>query len=693
MPSMAMPAATDLPRMQATDVPLTVIEKYPNDMLDRMTDLGLWLRNKFDEVAGQRTTLEDRFLMDLRQFKGRYEASEWARLNEDKRRSKLYCRMTRRKVQAFNSRMMDMLFPAGKDRNWSLKNTPEPDVVDTPVARQMVQERMQQLFQEQVMQMSQQSGEPPEQVAQMLQQGGYEPELDPEELRLIGLAVAKASCERMCNVIHDQMLEVKYKLTCKQVLNSGHIYGTGILKAPLAQKKMRPHWVYQNGQWLSEMKPMLLPFIEFVPVWAWYPDPAAKWLEDLEFSYQRHVMLKSQVVDLLNRPGFDAGLIAAYLKEYPDGDCSIENWEVQLDDESEDNDTQEPRTTRRYEVLEYWGVLNDAQLRDIGLESDPLDSIWVTVWVIGHFVIRMGAAPIEGMDHPYHLYYFDKDESSIWGEGVPAVMRDDQSALNGVVRAMMDNMASTVGPQYEVNTDALHPGERTRETYPGRIWYRRGDGRYPALRTVETSSRLQEFLTLKQNFEQQIHENTLPSYMQGGQTGGAGRTATGLSMLMGSANLDVKDQVINFDLGITRPVVRGFYLWNMQFNDDPNIKGDFEVVARGSSSLMAKELKASNLDQLLPVLANPKYDRFIDDRRLLEEMFKARDLMDTEIILSESEFNEREELRQQIEQLRQQVMQGMTLLEALWKMAPNLVRQAIDRTGLGAANAGLQQPG
>ncbi len=686
MPSQqAMPVATDLPPLQATDVPLDVLEQYPPDMLDKMTSLGLWLRNKFDEVAGQRTTPEERFMQDLRQYKGRYEASEWAKLKENPTRCKLYCRMTRRKVQAFNSRMMDMLFPAGKDRNWSLKNTPEPDVVMTPIAQQMIQERQAQLFQEQVAQMAQQTGEPPEQVAQTLQQGGYEPELDPDELRLISVAVAKASCERMCNVVHDQLLEVKYKLTCKKVLNSGHIYGTGILKAPLAQKKMRPHWSYQNGQWISDLQPKLFPFIEFVPVWAWYPDPSAKCIEDLEFSFQRHVMLKSQVVDLLNRPGFDADLIAAYLREYPDGDCNIQNWETELDNESADNDSSEPRSNRRYEVLEYWGILNDAQLRDIGMEPDPLETVWVTVWIIGHFVVRMGAAPIEGMDHPFHLYYFDKDESSLWGEGVPAIMRDDQSALNGVVRAMMDNMASTVGPQYEVNTDALHPGERTRETYPGRIWYRRGDGRYPALRAVEVSSRLQEFLTLKQNFEQQIHENTLPSYMQGGQTGGAGRTATGLSMLMGSANLDVKDQIINFDLGITRPVIRGFYLWNMQFSDDPNIKGDYEVVARGSSSLMAKELKASNLDQLMPILANPKFDRFIDDRRLLEEMFKVRDLTDTEIILSESEFNEREELRQQIEQLQQQLMQGMKLLEGIEKMAPNLVRQAVER--MGALNA------
>ncbi len=679
-----MPEATDLPPMQGTDIPIELMEQYSPDMAGQMTSLGLWLRNRFDEVATQRTVQEDIWLRDLRQFKGRYEDTEWTKLKEDNRRSKLFCRITRRKVQAFNSRMMDMLFPAGKEKNWSLKHTPEPDVGMTPVAQQMVQTRQQELWQEQVNGIAQESGQPPEDVAQKMEQGGYpveSVELSPDDLRHINLAVARASCERMCSTVADQMAEVKYKIICKKILNSGHIYGTGIFKGPLAQKKHRPQWVFQQGQWQTIMQPVLLPYIEFVSVWSWYPDPTAKEIEDLGFSYQRHVMLKSQVADLLKRPGFDEQVIRSYLTEFPDGDCTQMNWETQLDDEHDGNETTEGRTTKRYEVLEYWGLLDDAQLRDLGLESDPLESIWVNIWVIGHFVIRMGAAPIEGVDHPYSLYYFDKDESSLWGEGVPSIMRDDQSALNATIRAMMDNMASCVGPQYEVNTDVLHPGEKSRETFPNRIWYRRGDGRYPALRSIEVASRLQEFLTLKNNFENQIHENTLPSYMQGGQTGGAGRTASGLSMLMGSANLDVQDQITNFDLGITRPVIRAFYLWNMQFNPDPHIKGDYEVIARGSSSLMAKEIKSQNIDQLLPILSNPQYARFIDERKLLEEIFKVRDLTDTEIMLSEAEFDDREDMRQQIEQLSQQLQQGTDLLQQLWKTAPNLVRQAMDRMG------------
>lgn len=674
-------AVTDLPVMPATEVRGELRERYSLNMAGRMTELGVSLRDRFDELARYRVQVEDRLLMDLRQYKGLYEPGEWKRLQEDKFRSKLFSRMTRRKVKAFDSRMMEMLFPAGKDRNWALKSTPEPDMSGSEVAREMIQKRQQEVFQGQVQQLAQETGEEARAVAQTLTKGGFVPELDAEELRLISIAVSRSACERMSQVIADQMVEVKYKNICKEVLHSGHVYGTGILKAPLAQKKMRPRWRLQAGEWRNAMEPVLFPYIEFVPVWSWYPDLAAKDLEDMEFCYQRHVYTREQVAKLGRRPGFDLALIDQYLREFPGGDAQLMSWESLLDSENQDNDTSEERTSRRYEVLEYWGVLNDEQVKGLGLEPEPLQAMWVNAWVLGHFVIRLGASPVVGMSHPFHVYYFDKDETSLWGEGVPAVMRDDQSALNSVIRAMMDNAASTVGPQYEINTDMLPAGERTRETYPGRIWYRRGDGRFPALRSVDVPSHLNEFLMLKANFEQQIHENTLPAYMQGGSTGGAGRTASGLSMLMGSASLDVKDQILNFDLGITRPVVRGFYHWNMQFSEDPHIKGDYEVVARGSGSLVAKELRAGQLDQLLPLLSNPAYARYVDSRRLLEEIFKVRDLTDSEILLTPQEYDEREALRQQIGQLQQQLGQGSELLEQLWKLAPNLVRQALDRLG------------
>ncbi len=678
MATMAMPQATDLQTLQATNVPYGLLEKYNTDLVDRMTGLGLWLRDRFDYEKKQRVSTEDEFMQDLRQYKGLYEADEWKRLSEQKYRSKLFTKMTRRKVKAFDSRMMEMLFPSGKDKNWSIKPTPEPDVMLTPMAQELLQKEQMKIAQQDVQQQMQETGLDQQTVVRRLQMGGYQPQIPREKIQQIQLSVAKATSVRMDKTISDQLAELDYKKKCQQALHSGHVYGTGIMKGPLAQIKGRPKWV-NNGQWMQTMAKELKPFIDFVSVWNLYPDSAAKCPKDLDYLYERHVMTKGQVADLAKRPGFDQELLGNYLREFPSGDCQEESWETQMDAEDPRNDTVNERVFQRYEVIEYWGTLNDEYLRDLGIEPDPMQSIWVNCWVLGHFVVKIGAVPIEGMDHPYHFYYFDKDESSFWGTGVPFVIRDDQHALNSTVRAMMDNMASTVGPQWELNTDYLPPGEKSREIYPNRIWYRRGDGRYPALRAVEVSSRMNEFLGIKGMFETQIHENTLPAYMQGQQAGGAGRTASGLSMLMGSANLDVKDQITAFDLGITRGLIRGMYFWNMHFNPDEQIKGDYEVVARGSSSLVAKEIRTQQLDQLLPLLTNPAYSNYVDQRSLLEEIFKARDMLDSEILLTPQEYDERVKMQQQIQQQQQQINDNMKLIELLWKAAPTLVRQAMDK--------------
>ena len=661
------------------DVPFKVLEQYTPDLSQQITGLGLWLCDRFSEVETQRLMVEDRWLADKRQYEGRYEPEEWRKLKQHKFRSKLFAKMTRKKVKAFDSRMMEMLFPAGKDRNWAIRNTPNPDVMMTPVAQQLLLQEQQKVADADVQRLAQENNESPEAVIRTLKAGGYVPQVPQEKIREIQLAVAKSTSEQMSRTIADQMTQVSYKLHCKRALHSGHKYGTGILKGPLAQRSQRPVWYFREGKWQMESEEVLNPFLEFVSVWSFYPDNCAKDPDSMEFCFQRHLMIKNKVGQLASRPGFDAEIIRKYLIEFPSGDTSELSWETQVDSDDDRNDTLEERTSRRYQVLEYTGVLNDAFLRDLGLEPDPLKGIWVNVWVLGHFVIRITRSPIKGMDHPYHFYLFDEAEGSFWGNGVPEVMRDDQHALNSIIRAMMDNAASTVGPQWDVNTEYLKPGEKIDEIYPNRIWARRGDGKNPAIRAVEVSSRLGEFLSLKQTFENQIHEATLPAYMQGTQAGGAGRTASGLSMLMGSANLDVKDQITNFDLGVTRSLVAGFYHWNMQFNADENIKGDFEVIARGSSSLVSKEIRTQQLDQLLPLLMNPLYAKYIDQRQLLDEIFKCRDMLDSDILLSEEEFNERQQMQQTISQQQKKLDEGMQLLEKLWKIAPTLVREAMDK--------------
>lgn len=656
-------------------------EKYSADMQGRLTQISITLRAQFENEVRQRTMPENRWLKDLRQYKGLYEPDEWRRLSEEKSRSRVFTRITRKKVRAFDSRMMDLLFPGGKSKNWSITATPEPSSALTPLAQKLLQEKKQEMLQEIAQQLSQENQIPPDQVMARLQQEGMPIEIPDSDRRQINKAAAKAACERMESTISDQLAEIKYKKICHQVIHSGNLYGVGIMKAPLAQMKIKPYWLFEQDQWQHKTQELLVPFIEFVPVWSFYPDSSARYLEECEYMYQRHVMTKAEVAALASRPGFEDELISDYLREFPNGDCSPRTWETLLDVSNRDDAGQKnDRTHKKYEVLEYWGTANDQQLQELGINEDPMRQIWICVWMLGDFVIKMGASPIDGINHIYHSYHFEDDETSFWSEGIPSIIRDDQTSLNAVNRAMMDNAAATVGAMYEVNTDLVSPREDVRNIRPNKVLLRSGDSRQPAVRDIQVQSRISEFMAVRGMFEQQINNSTLPSYMQGGSAGGAGRTASGLSMLMGSASMDIKDQVMLFDSGITAPVIKSLYHWNMTLNDDPYIKGDYDVIATGTSSLMAKEVLGQQLDQLLPVLSNPMYEGFVDKRRLIEMMLQIRDLTDAGIILEEDDFDQIMALKQQIAALQQELAQGKALLTNLWKVAPSLVQQAMDRT-------------
>ena len=134
----------------------------------------------------------------------------------------------------------------------------------------------------------------------------------------------------------------------------------------------------------------------------------------------------------------------------------------------------------------------------------------------------------------------------------------------------------------------------------------------------------------------------IPSYSHG-QTGvqGTGRTAAGISMLMGAAQLSVKGVVKNIDDYLLQPLGEAFYAFNMQFDFDPDARGDLEVKARGTESLMKNEVRSQRLLQLLNIAGNPNLASFVKFPVVLRELAQAMDL-DAEKLIND----EREAFRQ-----------------------------------------------
>jgi len=164
--------------------------------------------------------------------------------------------------------------------------------------------------------------------------------------------------------------------------------------------------------------------------------------------------------------------------------------------------------------------------------------------------------------------------------------------------------------------------------FPGKVFRRQGGAPGQAIFGTKFPNVSQENLQLFDKARILADESTgLPSFSHG-QTGvtGVGRTASGISMLMNAAAGGIKTVIKNIDDYLLRPLGEAFFSFNMQFDFDKEIKGDLEVKARGTESLMANEVRSQRLMQFLQIVNNPTLAPFAKYTYIIREIAKSMDL-------------------------------------------------------------------
>lgn len=620
-----------------------------------VSGVAKYVQDCFEASIAARQEIENKWVDDLRQYKGIYSPAVLARMN--KFRAKAFIRLTRAKVRTIDSRLTDLLFPANGDKNWAIAPTPIPEFSD---------KKMQMLLQ----MWKEESGE----------------QATRESFELLMNEEAKKQARKMSKVIEDQLVELKYREIMRNVIHSGNVYGTGVLKGPLvAITENRQYYksVAKNGkeQWLLQEHDTITPFVEYVRLWDIYPDMSADNLDDCRYIIQRRKMDKHDLVGLSKRSDFDADTILDYLTRFPDGDYQKMGFETELSNLGDivEADNAIVSSSKKYEVLEFWGYVDATDLERAGVEIPTEKKAQVelvaNVWVLGDKVIKATLSPIEGIKWPYFFYYYDKDETSLFGEGIPSIMKDIQDLVNSSFRAMLDNAAISAGPQVEVNLDLLSEDEDPRDFYPFKVWLRTGEGAdasNPAIRQLQIQTNSAEYLNMIELFRTYGDEITsIPRTMWGEPSGNNARTTGGISMLLGQANITIKDQVKNFDDGITKPFITAMYYWNMQFNSDEDIKGDYAVVARGSSSLIAKEVRSQTLLQFAQITQNEMDASSVKRPTLIRAIADSLDLSDDNLVLSDKEIEANQQAQQQAAQEERQWMSEMVEVAREYGISPS----------------------
>lgn len=578
----------------------------------RSAQLGAELLGEFTSAVRDRTVTEQRLIDDLRQYKGKYTAAE---LDAMKNRSQYYNRKTRSKVAAVTARLMDLLFPANALRNYSVGATPEPSI--PPEIRTQIAASL-----------------------QMQSEPGQQPApIDPDVLRKAIKDYADKAAARMASRIDDQLTECKYRKAARQVIMSGCLYGTGILKGPLVQRKTRTRYVSKNGKWVAKSERFVSPFVESVPIWRLYPDMSATALQDCRYVWERHILTAAGIDDLSKRKSFKGEILRDYIDNHPDGHVSTNlTYEADLLEMGERDSLSSRDSTGRYELLERWGWLTREQLEAAGIDSGGRRVWFANVWLTPDGdVVKAVIAPLETPEWPYHLFYFDQDETSIFGNGLAILMREDIQKINAAQRALLDHAAITAGPMYEIFVNLLHPSEDPDDIRPFRTFKRTsGDPQYPAIRAINAPSSINELAQIAQMFDAEADEATnVPKFAYAGEnpTNGAAATMGGLSMLMAQANIGLKDLVGNYD-EVTSSFISALYHWNMKYSNDPALKGDYDVKAEGATSLVAREVRVQMLATFAATI-QPEERAFVNWRKLIEQRASAAEFSD--VILTDAE--------------------------------------------------------
>lgn len=580
-----------------------------------------YVEERFSKAETARQTEEYRWIQAYRNYRGLYGPDVQF---TDTEKSRVFVKVTKTKVLAAFGQMSEVLF-GGNKFPITIDPTTLPEGVEESVHIETNEEvkkaekaaKLEPLLPGETMQEYRERLGPLKKELEVVEDVRPGPGLTPTQITYEPAMIAAKKMEKK---IHDQLEESQAKKHLRSAAFECALFGTGIMKGPFAVDKEYPKWD-DNGNYNPLIK--TVPMVSHVSIWNFYPDPDANNMEEAEYVIERHKMSRSELRKLANRPYFRKNEIEIALKYGPS--YTKEWWEQAMEDDSQQTQTE------RYEVLEFWGNIDKDILVRHGVEI-PRElrkklELSVNIWICNGRVLRLVMNPFTPVLIPFYAVPYEINPYSMWGVGVAENMDDTQTLMNGFMRMAVDNAALSGNLIIEVDETNLVPGQDLK-VHPGKVFRRQGGAPGQAIFGTKFPNVSNENMQMFDKARVLADESTgFPSFAHG-QTGvsGVGRTASGISMLMSAANGSIRTVVKNIDDYLLAPLGKALFSFNMQFDFDPEIKGDLEVKAAGTESLMANEVRSQRLMQFLGVIQNPVLAPFARLDYIVREIAKSMDL-------------------------------------------------------------------
>lgn len=539
--------------------------------------LGLSLKAEFDKRSGLRVQIERRWLDDLERYNSVYDKDTREVLESRKYGSRTFVPLTRRVCNLVEARLGDLLFPTD-DRNFAVESSPVPELDEAArLAKQLPQDAPVDV-----------EGRPV--VASAVHEGIREM-----------LDEAKRKAANMQRAIDDQLKECNYASEARKAIHDAIKLGTGIIKGPTVFGRTKRRWVMSDGAMALTVAENLNAAAARVDPWNFYPDLTASEVEESDH-YERHRLTKARLVALIAQ-GFNEEAIERIVL----AGSNAAGHDANMDAQRVAAGTVGVQD-KRFNLIEFTGSVDAEQLLACGcsdMPDDPLMAYQAKVW-FSEFtgdVVKVAIEPMDTGEQPYSVFNWQKDTACIFGYGLPYEMRDMQDGTNSSYRAIQDNLGLTVGPQVVVNSKKIQPANGSWGIEPNKVW-ELTDSSTPVSNVFgffqidsQVSNLVAVFNLIKGLAEEiggpqmAMAGSEAPSYAQAG--------AMGMSIAFNAANVWMRRAVRNWDDQITTPLIARFVDWNMQYNPDPDVKGDVSVISRGTSALLEAEGQSQRIQLLV----------------------------------------------------------------------------------------------
>lgn len=602
-----------------------------------VTGLAGYVKGLWSDAHRAKHDVEQRMLASVRQRRGIYDPQVLTEIRKFGG-SEVYMMLTSNKCRTATAWLKDAILGQGEDKPWTIAPTKEPEI--SPEDEQAV-------MQEAV------------NIALQVEQS-MNVEITPQIMKEISDRVqsdfvqhiykeANEKLRRMETKMEDQLQEGGFIKAIEDCIDDVSTFPTAILKGPVIRKKKRLSWKETgDGGYEPVVEDTLVEEWERVDPFMLYPSPQSSGIGD-GYLFERHRLSRGELEAMKGVEGYSLKEIDEVLLLYGTG--GLNNW-LSIDSERSHAEGKESQVEvnnadELIDALQFWGSVQGKRLKEWGMSDedipDETKEYKVELWLIGANVIKAVINPHPLAQLPYYTASYEEIPGTFWGNAPTDLIRDCQAVCNATARAIVNNVGIASGPQVDINTDRLPAGEDITEMYPWKIWQTRSDpygSTANAVNFFQPNIMANELMGVYERFSTMADEySSIPRYMTGdASTGGAGRTASGMSMLMSNAGKGIKNVVRNIDSGIIGPAVKALYMHNMEFSEDPELKGDINVVAKGANSLVVKEQAQLRRNEFLQLALNsPVVSEVVGQEgiaALLREGAKALDMDSNSIVPS-----------------------------------------------------------